>query len=150
MPHGLLCQHRGRAVGRLDHLQDPKKLCLPAGDEVSQPAHGGFRIELCVFSSTQHSSPSSKQCLRILAEVDQTALVVGKRLGWVLSSCSTFSCQAETKKWWLLLALSLEATHLTSPQTLQHTALSPGLVHQEISWHKLQLPPEFVMKAIAG
>lgn len=110
MPHGLLCQHRGRAVGRLDHLQDPKKLCLPAGDEVSQPAHGGFRIELCVFSSTQHSSPSSKQCLRILAEVDQTALVVGKRLGWVLSSCSTFSCQAETKKWWLLLALSVEAS----------------------------------------
>lgn len=36
LPHGLLRQHRHRAVGRSDHLQDQEELSLPAGHEVSK------------------------------------------------------------------------------------------------------------------
>lgn len=34
LPHLLLRQHRGGAVGRPHHLQNPQKLPLPAGHEV--------------------------------------------------------------------------------------------------------------------
>ncbi len=36
MSHGLLHQYCDCTVGRFDHLQDQKKLCLPARNEVSK------------------------------------------------------------------------------------------------------------------
>lgn len=55
----------------------------------------------CVLSGTQHSSPSSYQCLGVLVKnLDQAALVVGRRLDalfLVALACKTCSCQAETK-----------------------------------------------------
>lgn len=40
LPHGVLRQHRGGAVGRRHHLQDQTQLCVPARHEVGRSSHG--------------------------------------------------------------------------------------------------------------
>lgn len=63
LPHSLLCQYRGGAVGRLGHLQDQEEFCVPAGDEVSNEGHikgsgsktgSGDFSALCKKSSIWH------------------------------------------------------------------------------------------------
>lgn len=52
LPHGLLRQHRHRAVGRSDHLQDQEELSLPAGHEVSKTPSVCERGGASLFSVT--------------------------------------------------------------------------------------------------
>lgn len=50
LPHQLLCQHRGRPVGRPHHLQDQEELPLSARHDVRNVLMQGMREERCRFT----------------------------------------------------------------------------------------------------
>ncbi len=68
LPHGLLCQHRHRPVGRSDHLQDQEELCLPTGHEVSTktPAKAHRCPSVAFWSENTPSLSSAAETAAIL------------------------------------------------------------------------------------